>query len=130
MLMKVLLIEDDAETAAYIMDGLTETGLVVDHANNGRDGLVFAAGESYDVIIVDRMLPGLDGLGIVKTIRGAGVSGASTGFSAVEVVVVSGAELSVDDGEVSGVVPDSDPPQATRAAQANAPRVVERVPRA
>lgn len=71
--MKILLIEDDAETATYIVDGLTEAGLVVDHASNGRDGLVFAAGETFDVIIVDRMLPGLDGLGIVKTIRGAGV---------------------------------------------------------
>lgn len=71
--MKVLLIEDDAETAGYIVNGLTEAGLVVDHAENGRDGLMFAAGETYDVMIVDRMLPGLDGLGIVKTIRGAGV---------------------------------------------------------
>ena len=71
--MKVLLIEDDAETSAYIVNGLMEAGLVVDHAGNGRDGLVFAAGEAYDVMVVDRMLPGLDGLGIVKTIRGAGV---------------------------------------------------------
>lgn len=71
--MKVLLIEDDVETAAHIVNGLTEEGLTVDHAENGRDGLLLAAGESYDVMIVDRMLPGLDGLGIVKTIRGAGV---------------------------------------------------------
>lgn len=72
--MKVLLIEDDAETAAYILNGLTQEGLVVDHANNGRDGLLLAAGEPYDLMIVDRMLPGLDGLGIVKTIRAAGVT--------------------------------------------------------
>lgn len=71
--MKVLLIEDDAETARYIVNGLTEQGLVVDHADNGRDGLVLAAGEPYDVMILDRMLPGLDGLGILKTIRSAGV---------------------------------------------------------
>lgn len=71
--MKVLLIEDDKETAAYIVSGLTEEGLVVDHAGDGRDGLVLAAGGPYDVMIVDRMLPGLDGLAIVKTIRGAGV---------------------------------------------------------
>jgi len=71
--MKALLIEDDTETAAYIVNGLTEAGLVVDHAENGHDGLLLAAGESYDVMIVDRMLPGLDGLAIVKTIRGAGV---------------------------------------------------------
>lgn len=71
--MKILLIEDDAETANYIVNGLAEQGMVVDHADNGRDGLMLAAGESYDVMIMDRMLPGLDGLGIVKTIRGAGV---------------------------------------------------------
>lgn len=71
--MKALLIEDDIETAAYIVNGLTEAGLVVDHAKDGRDGLFLAAGETYDVMIVDRMLPGLDGLSIVKTIRGAGV---------------------------------------------------------
>jgi two-component system, OmpR family, response regulator len=71
--MKVLLIEDDMETATYIVNGLTAEGLVVDHAGNGRDGLMLAAGEPYDVMIVDRMLPGLDGLAIVKTIRGAGV---------------------------------------------------------
>jgi len=47
---------------------------VVDAAGNGRDGLFLAAGEAYDVMIVDRMLPGLDGLGIVKTVRAAGVT--------------------------------------------------------
>jgi two-component system OmpR family response regulator len=71
--MKILLIEDDADTAAYIANGLREHGHVADHAADGRDGLFLAAGAHYDVMIVDRMLPGLDGLGIVKTIRGAGV---------------------------------------------------------
>ncbi len=71
--MKILLIEDDAETATYVGQGLTEQGHVVDHAANGRDGLFLAAGEAYDVMIVDRMLPGLDGLSAVKTLRGAGV---------------------------------------------------------
>ncbi|MCW5698628.1 MAG: response regulator transcription factor [Rhodospirillales bacterium] len=71
--MKVLLIEDDDETAAYVVKGLGEHGHIVDHAANGRDGLFHAAGEPYDVMIVDRMLPGLDGLGIVKTARGAGI---------------------------------------------------------
>jgi len=71
--MKILIIEDDEETAEYLVSGLTEEGLVVDRAKNGRDGLLLAAGESYDLMIVDRMLPGLDGLRIVKTIRGAGV---------------------------------------------------------
>jgi two-component system OmpR family response regulator len=72
--MKVLLIEDDAKTAGFVKRGLEEHGHVVDAADNGRDGLFLAAGEAYDVMIVDRMLPGLDGLGIVKTARAAGVT--------------------------------------------------------
>jgi len=72
--MKLLLIEDDLETASYIVDRLTSEGLIVDHVTSGRDGLLLAAGEAHDVMIVDRMLPGLDGLAIVKTLRGAGVS--------------------------------------------------------
>lgn len=71
--MKILLIEDDTGTAQHITKSLRQHGHVVDHASNGRDGLFLAAGESYQVMIVDRMLPGLDGLGIVKTIRGAGI---------------------------------------------------------
>jgi len=71
--MKILLVEDDRETADYVAQGLMESGHVVDKALTGRDGLFLAAGESYDVMILDRMLPGLDGIGIVKTIRAAGV---------------------------------------------------------
>jgi two-component system OmpR family response regulator len=70
--MKVLVIEDDAETGAYIKKGLVEHGHVVELATNGRDGLFFAADDSYDVMIVDRMLPGLDGLSVVKTLRATG----------------------------------------------------------
>lgn len=71
--MKVLVIEDDRETSAYVKKGLEEHGHVVDLAATGRDGLFLAAGEKFDIIVVDRRLPGLDGLSIVKTIRGAGV---------------------------------------------------------
>jgi two-component system OmpR family response regulator len=71
--MKVLLIEDDIKTSAFVRRGLEEHGHVVDTAASGRDGLFLAAGEPYNVMIVDRMLPGLDGLGIVKTVRAAGV---------------------------------------------------------
>ena len=71
--MKILLIEDDDETASYVLHGLSETGHVVDWSQDGRDGLVMATSEPYDVLIVDRMLPGLDGLGLVKTVRSAGV---------------------------------------------------------
>ena len=70
--MRILIIEDDAETASYILDGLRNGGHVADHASDGRDGLVLAASGGYDVIVIDRMLPGLDGLAIVKTVRGAG----------------------------------------------------------
>jgi two-component system, OmpR family, response regulator len=71
--MKVLVIEDDAETAVYVVNGLAEQGYVVDHASNGREGLFLAASDSYDVAIVDRMLPALDGLSLVKRLRGQGV---------------------------------------------------------
>lgn len=70
--MRILIIEDDAETASYILDGLRNGGHVADHASDGRDGLVLAASGGYDVMIIDRMLPGLDGLAIVKTVRGTG----------------------------------------------------------
>jgi len=72
--MKILLIEDDHETAAYVLNGLGEAGHLGEHCPDGRDGLMMATTEDYDVLIVDRMLPGLDGLGIVKTLRSAGVT--------------------------------------------------------
>lgn len=71
--MKILLIEDDPHTSEYVANGLREHGHVVDHSANGRDGLLLATQSGYDVMIIDRMLPGLDGLAIVKTIRSTGV---------------------------------------------------------
>ncbi len=71
--MKLLIIEDDTETAAYITKGLNELGHVVDHVANGRDGFFLAGASRYDVAIVDRMLPGLDGLTLVKKLREEGV---------------------------------------------------------
>jgi two-component system OmpR family response regulator len=70
--LKLLLIEDDTRTAEFVLKGLTQHGHVVDHAANGRDGLFLAMSEPYDAMIVDRMLPGMDGLSIVKTIRASG----------------------------------------------------------
>ncbi|MEQ6248935.1 response regulator transcription factor [Sulfitobacter sp. HNIBRBA3233] len=70
--MKILVIEDDVTTGGYIARGLREEGHVVDLLDNGRDGLVEAASGTYDVMIVDRMLPGVDGLTLLKTVRGAG----------------------------------------------------------
>ncbi len=70
--MRILLIEDDRQMADYLRKALTEVGALVDHAADGREGLLLAAGGDFDVLIVDRMLPGLDGLGIVRTLRASG----------------------------------------------------------
>jgi two-component system OmpR family response regulator len=67
--MRVLVIEDDQEVANYICKGLREAGHTSDHAADGKDGLFLAASETYDVMIVDRMLPSLDGLSIIRTLR-------------------------------------------------------------
>lgn len=67
--MRVLLIEDDREAAQYLTKGLAESGHVVDHAPDGPHGLVLATSEPYDVLIVDRMLPGLDGLSVIEALR-------------------------------------------------------------
>ena len=69
--MRILIIEDDLDTASYIKRGVEEAGHLADHAADGRDGLLLATTEQYDVLIIDRMLPEMDGLTIVKTIRAA-----------------------------------------------------------
>lgn len=69
--MRVLLIEDDKDLSNYVVKGLTEQGHNVDSADNGKDGLFLATTETFDLLIVDRMLPQLDGLTIVKTLRGS-----------------------------------------------------------
>ena len=71
--MRILVIEDDNETAAYIVRGLSEHGHAVERAPTGRDGLFLATDSSYEVIVVDRMLPGMDGLTLLKTLRAADV---------------------------------------------------------
>jgi two-component system, OmpR family, response regulator len=71
--MKVLLVEDNPQVSQFVRKGLTEAGHVVDHADNGRDGLFMATTESYDAMILDRMLPGgIDGLGIIEALRRTG----------------------------------------------------------
>ena len=74
--MRVLVIEDDADVAGFVVKALREVGHVVDHAATGPDGLFHAVNETYDALIVDRMLPGVPGLTIVETIRSAGRRGA------------------------------------------------------
>jgi two-component system, OmpR family, response regulator len=70
--MRILVIEDDADTADYLVKGLNEAGFVVDRAADGREGLFMALGQNYDTFIIDRMLPALDGLQIVQTLRAQG----------------------------------------------------------
>jgi two-component system, OmpR family, response regulator len=71
--MRLLMIEDDTAVSAYVARGLTEAGHVCDVLADGTDGLFQATRESYDVLVVDRMLPGLDGLSLVRALRAAGV---------------------------------------------------------
>ena len=70
--MKALVIEDDQDVANYLVKGLKESDFVVDHAADGKEGMMMAASEDYDIMIVDRMLPGMDGLSIIKTVRATG----------------------------------------------------------
>jgi two-component system, OmpR family, response regulator len=66
---RILVIEDDKDVASFIRNGLAQAGCNVDHAANGRDGLFLATTESYDALVVDRMLPGIDGLTVIRTLR-------------------------------------------------------------
>lgn len=71
--MRILVVEDDQPTFDYVRKGLLQAGHVCDVLEDGRDALAHAMREPYDVIVADRMLPGLDGLSLVKALRGAGV---------------------------------------------------------
>ena len=79
--MKILVIEDDSETAALVAEALAGQGHVVDLAADGNAGLLLAGARNYDVAIVDRMLPGLDGLSLVKTLRARGTPSAILFFT-------------------------------------------------
>ena len=70
--MRALLIEDDPHTATFVCKAMREEGHVPDHADNGRDGLFMANTERYDVLVIDRMVPVLDGLSLLKALRAAG----------------------------------------------------------
>ncbi|MEQ8701722.1 MAG: response regulator transcription factor, partial [Bauldia litoralis] len=72
--MRVLVIEDDPETASYVANGLREAGHMVEVAETGRLGLIKAVSDEYDVAVVDRMLPEVDGKTIVESIRASGRS--------------------------------------------------------
>lgn len=69
--MKLLIIEDDKNVASYIAKGMKELGHTVDCVDNGKDGLFLATTEKYNAMVIDRMLPELDGLTIIRTMRGS-----------------------------------------------------------
>ena len=71
--MKILLVEDDVTTGNYIGKSLNSAGHVVDWSRDGREGFSAGLDSTYDILIVDRMIPGLDGLNLVKSLRAASV---------------------------------------------------------
>ncbi|KQU55677.1 XRE family transcriptional regulator [Sphingomonas sp. Leaf339] len=95
---KILLVEDDDTTADYVANGLKEEGFVVDRAATGRDGLFHATDGSYDCIVLDRMLPGMDGMAALAAMRAAGV--------ATPVLILSA--MSSPDDRVAGLTSGSD----------------------
>lgn len=72
--MRVLIVEDDSEVASFLTRGFSEQGHTVVHAGNGKDGLLLATAEPFDVIVLDRMLPELDGISVLKSLRAAEIS--------------------------------------------------------
>lgn len=70
---RILVVEDDAETADYIVGGLRQDGFTVEQVADGRDGLFLGAGGGFDALVMDRMVPGMDGLSVVRALRAADV---------------------------------------------------------
>ncbi|MDW5316947.1 winged helix-turn-helix domain-containing protein [Rhizobium sp. PL01] len=95
--MRILLIEDDGKTAEYVSRGLAEAGHTCDVVNDGRDGLYQATREPYDVLVVDRMLPGLDGLSVIKAVRAAQVK-----VPAIFLTAIGGVDDRVEGLEAGG----------------------------
>ena len=97
--MKILVVEDESKTGTYLKQGLSEAGFVVDLAVNGFDGLHLATSESYDLAILDVMLPGIDGWQILQGIRRAGNDMPVLFLTARDQVEdrVKGLELGADD---------------------------------
>jgi len=95
---KLLVIEDDEATASYVAKGMREEGFTVDCADNGRDGLFLASGGTYDAIVLDRMLPQMDGMATLSALRAAGIS--------TPVIILSA--LGSTDERVSGLTSGAD----------------------
>lgn len=95
---KLLLVEDDASISAYVAKGMTEEGFTVDTADNGRDGLFLASDGSYDAVILDRNLPGMDGMAVLGALRAAGIE--------TPVIILSA--LGTADDRIAGLTAGSD----------------------
>ena len=97
--MKILLLEDDARTAAFIEKGLASAGHVVDAVASGRDAIFHATDGAYDVLIIDRMVPTIDGLAVLKALRITGVNTPAIFLTAMDGVEdrVEGLEAGADD---------------------------------
>lgn len=67
--MRILLLEDDSQLGPWIATGLREEGHVVDHFEDGKEALIAAMGQEFDLLVLDRMVPGLDGLAVLKSLR-------------------------------------------------------------
>jgi len=86
--MRILVVEDDAKIASFIVKGLKQSGFAVDHAGDGEDGLRLARTHPHDVLVLDLMLPKLDGLSVLRRLREEGVRAP---------VIILSARASVDD---------------------------------
>jgi two-component system, OmpR family, copper resistance phosphate regulon response regulator CusR len=97
--MRILIVEDENKTANYLKKGLTEHGFTVDIASEGEDGLYLARTETYDLIVLDVMLPGRSGWSIIKELRSDGIDIPVIFLSARDAVHdrVHGLELGADD---------------------------------
>ena len=95
---KILVVEDDAVAAAVITKGLSEAGFNVDKADNGRDGFFLASDGSYDAIVLDRMLPGMDGMAVLSALRAA----------QIETPIIILSSLGTAEDRVTGLTAGSD----------------------
>jgi len=95
---KLLLVEDDESMAAYVIKGMSEEGFTIDHADNGRDGFFLASDGSYDAIILDRLLPAMDGMAVLAALRAA----------RIETPVIILSAMATADDRVAGLTAGSD----------------------
>ena len=95
---RILVIDDDARLADYVAQGLREQGFTVDRADNGRDGLFLATDSQYDAVVLDRMLPGMDGIALLKALRAA----------EVQTPVIMLSALAATDDRIAGLTAGAD----------------------